>query len=222
MCIRDSLAVTKEAQLNKKYKPLIDSAVDAGYEICGVATFAAPEVLAQRQLANATANGRLVQNHPQCTDQNLLHNAALKHHEAVDGLEALHALVKQHSGVMIVLDNTADLTHKVGPFWVFDSGEVKQGPETMTEVKEHLSSTVQGPAKQYQTGSDEQTRECAVCKETKPKDAFSKGQWRKPDGARCVGCVQAAVYAPLVAKHKGWGVGATKRPDQVQGTSNPK
>ena len=38
------MGVTKESQLTRKYKSVIDAALGSGYKICAMATFVQPEV----------------------------------------------------------------------------------------------------------------------------------------------------------------------------------
>eukprot|EP00658_Telonema_sp_P-2_P027733 TRINITY_DN2136_c0_g1_i1.p1 TRINITY_DN2136_c0_g1~~TRINITY_DN2136_c0_g1_i1.p1 ORF type:complete len:393 (+),score=90.58 TRINITY_DN2136_c0_g1_i1:26-1204(+) len=207
------MGITKHTQLTNKYKAVVDAAVAGGYEISAMVTLVQPEVLARRQCKRP----RLVQIHPECLDGNLVSNAALKQAEAIEAIQTLSSLVRQQKGVFAMFDNTPDLASKTGPFWIQRGGEIEityDGEPTVLGVVGHITKTIQG-----EISRGDGTRSCSVCGDSKNQEGFSKGQWRKGDQAKCISCVKALVYAPLVAKHQGWSTGKTKRPDQVQGTS---
>lgn len=144
------MGITKKSHLTKKYKAVMDEAVEAGYEVAAMATFVVPEVLVTRQVGRGKRKGRLVQTHPDCKDGNLIENAELKQQLSIDALGYMSELVKQNQGTLMLFDNTpnyfADPGSKQGPFWVQTGDQITvsyDGPPTVDGMLAHISQTIQ-------------------------------------------------------------------------------
>lgn len=116
------MGVTKRQQLTEKYKTVVDNAVNAGYEICGMVTLVEPAVLVRRQEARAQSTGRMTKTHRDCTDGSSLTNARLQQAMIVDAVPALLELVQQHAGTMAIYDNSPDLPVSLAALYTWQAG----------------------------------------------------------------------------------------------------
>eukprot|EP00658_Telonema_sp_P-2_P028477 TRINITY_DN21814_c0_g1_i3.p2 TRINITY_DN21814_c0_g1~~TRINITY_DN21814_c0_g1_i3.p2 ORF type:complete len:147 (-),score=50.52 TRINITY_DN21814_c0_g1_i3:371-811(-) len=144
------MGVTNLTHFTKKYKSVIDDAIKSGSTIAAMATFVEPEELVNRQVGRGKRKGRLVQSHKEWKDGNLITNAELKQKLSIEALPYLSELVKEHSGTLMLFDNTPnyfkDPSSKQGPFWVQKGASIEityDGPATVEGMMEHISKTIQ-------------------------------------------------------------------------------
>jgi len=141
------MGITKKSQMTSTYKSVIDGALANGYEISAMATFVVPEELCERQVGRGKKKGRLVQWHKECTDGNIVTNAWLKQQLSIDAVDHLSALVREHSGTLMLFDNTPnyfkDPSTKQGAFWTqkgADTTVTYKGEATMAGCLTHIMS----------------------------------------------------------------------------------
>jgi len=144
------LGITNLSHLQKKYKKVIDNAVQGGSTIAAMATFVQPETLVDRQVGRGKRKGRLVQTNKNVTSGCLIENAEFKQNLAIQALPHLSALVLEHKGTLMLFDNTpdyfADPSSKQGPFWVQKGDDIKvtyDGPATVEGLMAHIKKTIQ-------------------------------------------------------------------------------
>lgn len=141
------MGITKKSQMTSTYKSVIDGALANGYEISAMATFVVPEELCERQVGRGKKKGRLVQWHKECTDGNIVTNAWLKQQLSINAVDHLSALVREHSGTLMLFDNTPnyfkDPSTKQGAFWTqkgADTTVTYKGEATMAGCLTHIMS----------------------------------------------------------------------------------
>jgi len=149
------LGITNLSHLQKKYKSVIDKAVEEGSTIAAMATFVKPDVLVDRQVGRGKRKGRLVQTNKNVTSGCLIENAEFKQNLAIEALPFLSDLVKTHKGTLMLFDNTPDYfkdpSSKTGPFWVQKGDEITVTYDTTDSdyvatvegLMAHIKATIQ-------------------------------------------------------------------------------